>query len=65
VQEQVKPIQSNLLTKCDTLPAHEGKTGALMLSTMLAWATAYNECAERHNALVDVVKNVIKEEPKK
>lgn len=64
MQEQVKPIQSNLLTKCDVLPVHEGKTGASVLSTLVVWASIYNECASRHNALVDVVKDAIKEDTK-
>ena len=53
--EQVSPIQSNLLTKCAELTKHEGTTGAMVLSTMVRWATEYNECAARHNNLVDAV----------
>ena len=53
--EQVPPTQQNLLTKCPELSKHEGTTGAMVLSTMLRWAAEYNDCATRHNGLVDAV----------
>lgn len=40
---------------------HEGKTGAMILQTMVTWAGQYNECAARHNALSDVVQKVVQE----
>jgi hypothetical protein len=55
VQEQVKPIQANLLAKCPQLTKHEGTTGAMVIQTMISWASQYNDCAAKHNALVDVV----------
>ena len=55
MREQAKPIQQNLLTKCEELPTHDGTTGSEILQTMILWATQYNECSETHNALVDVI----------
>ena len=55
VQEKVNPIQANLLEKCPELSKHEGTTGKDVLYTLTNWATEYNECAARHNQLVDVV----------
>ena len=57
VQEKVNPIQANLLEKCPELSKHEGTTGKDVLYTLTNWATEYNECAARHNQLVDVVKD--------
>lgn len=57
VQEPVKPIQANLLEKCPELSKHEGTTGKDVLYTLTNWATEYNECAARHNQLVDVVND--------
>ena len=56
MQEQVAPTQANLLTKCPELTKHEGTTGKMVLLTMTTWATEYNECAARHNELVDVIQ---------
>jgi hypothetical protein len=28
----------------------------MVLQTMVAWAFQYNECAERHNSLVDFIE---------
>jgi hypothetical protein len=56
VQEQAAPIQANLLAKCEPLTEHEGKTGSMVLLTLTRWATEYNECAARHNGLVDAIK---------
>lgn len=56
MQEPVKPIQANLLTKCPELSKHEGTTGAMVLITLTNWATEYNECAARQAALVDAVQ---------
>jgi hypothetical protein len=53
--EQVQPIQQNLLTKCPPLSKHEGTTGKAVLDTLLHWASEYNDCATRHNGLVDTV----------
>lgn len=55
MQEQVQPIQANLLTKCTELTKHEGTKGADVLLTLTTWASEYNECAARHNGLVDAV----------
>lgn len=55
VRAQAEPIQQNLLTKCEPLSEHEGTTGAMVLTTMLRWASEYNDCAARHNGLVDAV----------
>ena len=57
VQEKVNPIQANLLEKCPELSKHEGTTGKDVLYTLTNWATEYNECAARHNQLVDVVND--------
>ena len=57
VQEKVNPIQANLLETCPELSKHEGTTGKDVLYTLTNWATEYNECAARHNQLVDVVKD--------
>lgn len=54
--EQPKPIQQNLLAKCPPLSKHEGTTGAAVIRTMTLWAAEYNECANRHNLLVESVK---------
>lgn len=56
VQEQAAPIQENLLAKCEPLTKHEGKNGSMVLLTLTRWATEYNECAARHNGLVDAIK---------
>lgn len=56
----VDPIQENLLAKCPELSKHEGTTGAMVLTTLVDWASTYNECAARHNQLVDVVKPIKK-----
>lgn len=50
------------MTKCEELPKHEGTTGAMVLLTLTQWATQYNECATRHNGLVDVVNSVLQSE---
>lgn len=55
MREPVKPIQANLLVKCPELSKHEGTTGSMVLITLTNWASEYNECAARHNALVDAV----------
>ena len=57
MQEKVSPIQANLLEKCPELSKHEGTTGKDVLYTLTNWATEYNECAARHNQLVDVVND--------
>jgi hypothetical protein len=57
VREQVKPIQQNLLTKCEELQKHEGTTGAMVILTLTQWASQYNECLIRHNGLVDAINN--------
>ena len=59
VQEQVKPTQANLLKKCQELSKHEGTTGKMVLLTLTNWASEYNECAARHNSLVDVVNQSV------
>ena len=57
MREPVKPIQANLLEKCPELSKHEGTTGKDVLFTLTNWASEYNECAARHGALVDAVKD--------
>jgi hypothetical protein len=54
---QAKPLQASLLTPCQPLPPHQGTTGADVLRTMTLWAGEFNECAERHNALVQALKD--------
>lgn len=61
MQEPVKPMQANLLEKCPELSKHEGKTGKDIIYTLTTWASEYNECAARHNQLVDAVKEQGKE----
>lgn len=53
---QAGPIQQNLLQRCDELTRHEGTTGKMVLLTLTRWAAEYNECAARHNGLVDAIK---------
>jgi hypothetical protein len=56
VRQEAKPIQQNLLTKCPPLTKHNGTNGVMVLNTLTRWAAEYNECAARHNGLVDAVK---------
>lgn len=57
MQEQVKPIQENLLVKCPELSKHEGTTGSMVIVTLTNWAAEYNDCAARQHALIDAVRN--------
>lgn len=56
--ELVKPYQQNLLKKCPELSKHDGTTGKDVLATLLNWADEYNDCAVRHNGLVDAVSAI-------
>ena len=60
VQEQVKPTQATLTIKCPILSKHEGTTGTAVLLTLTSWASEYNECATRHNGLVDAINQTEK-----
>lgn len=52
------PIQENLLVKCEEqLDAVTGTTGKDAFLALKNDAVQYNECAARHNALVDIIKD--------
>ena len=56
--ELVPPLQANLLRKCpEFLSEHTGSTGAAALGTLTRWPSEYNDCAARHNGLVDALVN--------
>lgn len=48
--------QQALLVKCAALTKPTGKTGAQLLSLTVEWGQMYNECATRHNGLVDALQ---------
>lgn len=49
------PLPSALTQKCPPLTPLEGKTGGHMLRKLIEVSALYHECAQRHNATVDVV----------
>ena len=58
-QNDNTPIQENLLTKCPLeTPSPAGKAGKEVLTTLLEWEKFYNECAIRHDGLVDAVRKM-------
>jgi len=56
VRGKAKPTQSNLLSDCPELSVYEGTTGSMALANAIRWAGEYNECREKHNALVKIIK---------
>ena len=56
VREQAKVTQSNLLSECPELSDYEGTTGSMVLANAIRWAGEYNECREKHNALVEIIR---------
>lgn len=51
------PLQANLLQRCpEFLTEHTGTDGKAVFRTMTNWPLEYNECAARHNGLVDAVQ---------
>jgi hypothetical protein len=57
VQTEQSVIQENLLSKCDVLAELDGGAGSDAYVWILRAVAQYNECATRHNGLVDVVKS--------
>ena len=49
-------IQENLLSKCDVLPELEGGAGSDAYVWGLRVVAQYNDCATRHNGLVDAIR---------
>lgn len=47
--------QQSLLARCEALAKPAGKSGAQLLSLAVEWGDLYNECAARHNGLVDAL----------
>lgn len=48
-------VQQTLLVKCAALSQPSGKTGEALLNLTIEWGNQYNECAARHNGLVDAI----------
>jgi len=46
-------------------PTLNGKTGADVVQTLLDWEKFYNECAVRHDGLVDAIRQMkVVQQPK-
>lgn len=55
VRSTTPPLPPELTHKCPPLTPLEGKTGGHVLRKLVEVAALYHECADRHNATVDVV----------
>ena len=56
VQTQSEVTQAGLLVKCEPLPEVTGGDGVTVFPWVLNAVAQYNDCATRHNGLVDAVK---------
>jgi hypothetical protein len=56
-KHQPKPYQQNLLAKCPVklAPLSDGTARSVALA-MNQWKASYNDCATRHNGLVDAIR---------
>ena len=56
---QKAEFQANQLKLCpEYLPQVEGNTGGDMALAMTQWAAQYHDCKDRHNSLVNTIKEV-------